>query len=101
MNAVAATGAPRAPAARPPFDINDYGRTADSIAAAARELRGLADDLRNLLESDRLNRVTNGTLDQTALRAQALVNQMTWRGAMLILLAFALSVTYRLKIKRA
>jgi hypothetical protein len=62
------------------FDVNDYGRAADSIGAAALQLRGLATDVDQISAPPALS---------------AAIDHAFWRAAALALLVFALAVAYR------
>jgi hypothetical protein len=72
--------APPAPGERP-FDVRDWQATAQSIGAAAAELRGLAGELQALTGSSGLD---------------AAIDRAFWRLAALIVLFFAALVAYRL-----
>lgn len=93
------------PATRPsrPFDINDYNRTADSLTAAAVELRQLVAEFHGLAGSSELTtrleeidaRIA-GLTEHTSGQAASLANHVTWRLAQLLVLAFVLALLYRI-----
>ena len=66
------------------FDVRDYEKAADSIAAASRELRGLVDEVHGLDPA-----ASRGLLDAAA-----------WRGGALILVFFAGLSLYRVVASR-
>lgn len=89
------------------FDINDYGRTADSIAAAGIELRGLAQELQGLVDSQGLTRRMDeldaklvAAMSEATTRSQRLVDYAATRVAALIVLAFVLAAVYRLVVSQ-
>jgi hypothetical protein len=72
------------PTPGPPFDIREWGQTANSIGNAALELRGLAGDASGLEPSDALT----AALDRE-------VDRIFWRAAVLIALFFGGLIVYR------
>lgn len=89
------------------FDISEYGRTADSVAAAGIELRGLAQDLQGLVDSQGLTRRMDeldaklvAALDQATTRSQRIVDYAATRAAALIVLAFVMAAMYRMVVSR-
>ncbi len=90
-----------APATRP-FDINDYRTTAEALTQTAVELRTLTTEIRELLAEEQITRQIDNvdarlkdTVDHTAEQARHLSNQLTWRGVLLLVVAFGLAVVYR------
>jgi hypothetical protein len=75
---------PPDPTARP-FDVRDWGNTAQSVGSAAAELRGLAAELQTVSGSAALGRV---------------VDRIFWRAAALIGLFFAALLAYRVLAAR-
>ena len=67
-----------------PFDIREWGSTANSIGNAAVELRGLASDANGIKPSDALTEALDRSIDR-----------IFWRGAMLIGLFFGGLILYR------
>ena len=87
----------------PPFDINDYTRSAEAMTAAASELRSLLSEVRDFVKGEtteqslkRINALTDTTLGQTAGQAREVIDHAAWRGAELVALIFVLLVGYRL-----
>ncbi|NLX14116.1 MAG: hypothetical protein GXY44_10755 [Phycisphaerales bacterium] len=90
-----------APATRP-FDINDYRSTAEALTQTAVELRTLTTEIRELLAEEQIARQIEDvdtrlkeTVDHTAEQARHLSNQLTWRGVLLLVMAFGLALIYR------
>jgi hypothetical protein len=98
---------PAAPAVVPAagdrgYDILDYEKTAVALTAAAAELRALTAEVRDLTASpgwvQRLTEVESSlqaAINQAAVRADRVSDHLAWRGAQLIVLAFALALAYR------
>jgi hypothetical protein len=88
----------------PPFNILDYARTAEQIAAMARELDALIRDARGTLDSPALDR---RIAELTALSARAkadarwVLNHAFVIGAGLVLLTFTCALGYRRLGRRA
>jgi len=87
----------------PPFDMKDLARTAEEAAKTAEGLRATVVELRAIVEGDGLdkrleqvNATTQSTLDQTTGAASMLINTITLRGAMLIVLFFLSLFGYRI-----
>ena len=90
------------PEPSPPFDMKDLARTAEEAAKTAEGLRATVVELRAIVEGDGLdkrleqvNATTQSTLDQTTGAASVLINTITLRGAMLIVLFFLSLFGYR------
>ncbi len=86
----------------PPFDMKDLARTAEEAAKTAEGLRASVVELRAIVEGDgidqrleQINTTTQSTLDQTTGAANTLINTITLRGAMLIVLFFLSLFGYR------
>jgi hypothetical protein len=99
--------APPATQSASTFDINDYRKTADAMTATAVEVRQLTTEVRRLIESQQLSEQikdvdgrVRGAVDHTGRQARGLADLLAWRGGQLILLIFALAVTYRVVIVR-
>lgn len=75
-----------------PFDINDYERTAQSLTTAAIELRGLASDIRQLIQAGELATA----LDDATTHSQELIDHVTWRVLWLIVALFVMAIVYRM-----
>jgi hypothetical protein len=75
----------------PPFDINDYGRTADKITATAKELAAVLDKLEALTASDRVASLS-GAADQTV---QSTLDYLFVGIGILLLFGFLLALGYR------
>ncbi|HXK22394.1 MAG TPA: hypothetical protein VMS55_06910 [Myxococcota bacterium] len=72
-----------------PFDIREWGDTANSIGNAALELRGLASDAGGLQASDALTAAIDRSIDR-----------IFWRAALLIALFFGGLIVYRVIASR-
>jgi hypothetical protein len=87
-----------------PFDVLDYARTAEQVAAMAKELDVLIKDATGTLDAPALDRRIKD-LGAVAERASAdvtsLVNRVFLFGAGLIVLAFACAFVYRWLVPRA
>jgi hypothetical protein len=80
------------------FDIEDWSNAAQRLEAAAHELRLFLADL----QSDDLSRAiselgdsSRRPVDHAARQARALVNAITWRAVLLLLLLFGFLLVYR------
>lgn len=87
----------------PPFDINDYRRTAEALTVTAKELQKLAGDLEKLGKSDdltqnveKLSKQVQALLAQSSETAQGVTDHAAWRGVQIVALIFALLIVYRL-----
>lgn len=85
-----------------PFDITDYKNTAEALTESARELRQLTADVRGLIESraldqrlQEIDKQLNDTITETRTQADALVDTLTWRGIILLAVAFILALIYK------
>jgi septal ring factor EnvC (AmiA/AmiB activator) len=78
---------------KPPFKIEDYKETAEATAMTAIELRGLVTDMREMAKA--------GELSEYGSTARALMNDITWRLAGLLLTMFVLAAIYRTVFGRA
>lgn len=82
-----------------PFDIDDYTRTADAFSRTIGNARNLVGDLKQTLRSpDELKALTAGidaSMSVVSERTARLIDQVFWRLAALLLLAFVLAVLYR------
>ncbi len=86
-----------------PFDIREWESALAETAVAAAELRALAAELQELSASEGVVQ-TGGVLQETVARAESgardVVDHAAWRGAQLLLGAFALLVLYRVVVAR-
>jgi hypothetical protein len=73
-----------------PFDINDYTRTIVELAASARDLRALVQDL------DTTAPHLAGQVAVLTAGLQGLISYALWRLIMLVMVIFAAALTYRL-----
>ncbi len=80
-----------------PFDILDYGSTAQQIKEAAAELRQTIGALQGLVGSSE-TAATLGRLDQTVARGEGLVDAVAWRAVQVLLAFFMLLLLYRLAV---
>ena len=94
--------APKQTEPSPPFDMKDVARTAEEATKTAIELRASVVDLRAIVEGDgidkrleSIDKATKSTIDGTTAAANALVNTITIRAALLILLFFGSLFGYR------
>ncbi len=90
-----------------PFDINDYGKTADSLTATATELRSLFQEFNKTIEEDplsaRLDEVesrTRSTIEASTKAGEDLIQSLTLRAILVIAFAFGLAVVYRFIFKK-
>ncbi|HKQ50077.1 MAG TPA: hypothetical protein VJZ71_18520 [Phycisphaerae bacterium] len=79
----------------PPYDINDYRRTAEALTQTAKELQVLIADLRGLTESDRvtqrleeMSKSFDNVLSESTDRA-------TWRAIQVAIIVLGLAIAYR------
>lgn len=79
-----------------PFDINEYTKTAESLTAAAIELRGLADDLNMLSESGALATA----IESTHSSGRGLVDHLAWRLLQLVVAVLLVAIIYRVVTNR-
>jgi len=86
----------------PPFDVKDAAATAEWLTKAATELRGTIVEVRGLVESkdidarlEQVDAATRSALDHTTTRAGDLVDRITWRAGLLIVVFFASLLGYR------
>lgn len=93
-----ASGVPEADsaAAPRPFDVQDYEHAADALTGAAREIRTLLEDVRDLIAGDTLARgsteasaFTDSVLTQTDTRLRGVVDYAFWRAVQLALVVAA------------
>lgn len=86
-----------------PFDIREWESALAETAVAAAELRALAAELQELGASEGVVQ-TGGVLQETVARAESaardVVDHAAWRGAQLLLGAFAVLVLYRVVVAR-
>lgn len=89
------------------FDINDYTKTAEALDAAARQLRELTREVRDLSGSKELAqtfRALNDRVDlfvgSTRSTAESTVDHLAWRAVQLVLFFFALAIIYRVVATR-
>ena len=89
--------APTPPAQQgPPFDINDYGRTAEKVTETAKALSAL------LAEADGLSSRTQppALLADTEAAARAIVDRAALAGGALVLFTAVVAFAYRLAVSR-
>ncbi len=82
----------------PPFNILDYAKTAEQIAAMAQQLDALIKDANGTLDSPALDKriaELNKVTSQAKADAKSVLNHAFLLGAGLILLAFACAVIFR------
>jgi hypothetical protein len=91
---------PRPPA--PPFDIKEAARTAEWATKAAGEVKETVIELRRIVEGqgldERLAQVDSTTqtaLDRTVARAEDLIDRLTWRAMIVIVVFFVALLGYR------
>lgn len=91
---------PRPPA--PPFDIKEAARTAEWATKAAGEVKETVIELRRIVEGqgldERLAQVegtTQSALDKTVARAEDLIDRVTWRAIIVIIVFFVALLGYR------
>ncbi len=91
----------------PPFDINDYTKSAEAFGAAARELHTLADEIRGLSGTSELaQRMDNiegrlrSMLQSSEGTGRSMTDHLAWRGLQLIIAAFLLAIIYRIVTTR-
>ena len=75
----------------PPFNINDYARTADNLARAAEKLTTLTREVNTLVTGPRVAERLRD-VDRTA---QSTLDHLAWRAAQLLVAAFLLALVYR------
>ena len=82
-----------------PFDIGDYARTAEAFSRTIGDAQALVGDLKQTLGSpEELKALTAGidaSVATVSERTARLVDQVFWRLAALLVLAFVLAVLYR------
>ena len=87
----------------PPFNILDYAKTAEQIAAMAQQLDALLKDANGTLDSPALDKriaELNAVTARARADAKSVLNHAFLLGAGLILLAFACALTYRRIVAR-
>ena len=82
--------------------MKDLAKTAEWTTKAAVELRATVEDVRGIIDGegldkrlDQVDSTAQKTLDLTSTHVAALINTITWRAALLILLFFGLLTGYR------
>jgi len=84
---------PREDAApKPPFKIDDYRDTAESVGETVSEMNDLAVEIQELLESEQLS--------ELFLMPRKMTDLLAWRLAQLAFLTFALALVYRVVVIR-
>ncbi|MGE0800722.1 MAG: hypothetical protein AB7G13_12095 [Lautropia sp.] len=87
-----------------PFDIGDYARTAVAVSETIDRAQRLMGDLKTSLDSPQLAHALEGAVDASLGKASnqtaALIDQVFWRAAALLVLAFVLALIYRLATGR-
>lgn len=86
----------------PPFDINDYAKTAEALTVTAKELQKLTAEIRQLGESDdvtrRLDELTKrveGLVGQSQSAASGVADHTVWRLGQLTVFVVGLLIVYR------
>ena len=90
-----------------PFDIKEYQATIEAATAAAEQMLALVVEVNRTVESphvtrhiDEVNDVATVFVGQTASEMQRLLDSLTWRLGVLILLSFAAAIVYRVIVAR-
>lgn len=96
-----------APSDKRSFDINDYTRTAEALDAAAKQLRELTHDVRDLSGSKELANTVrelssrvDGLIASSSGAAGAAADHLVWRLGQLGVFLFVLAIAYRLAASR-
>ena len=74
-----------------PFDINDYGDTAEKLTGTAKALTETLVQLQNLTKPGE----TAAVLDAIDTTTRATIDHLTWRAGQLILFVFSMALGYR------
>ena len=78
-----------------PFDIREYESTARAVSETVTELRALTADLRELLESGKLDGVILNTVNRTEEEVENLIGRVTQSAIAVLVLFFVLLLGYR------
>ncbi len=80
------------------FDIREYGSSAEQVSRAARELRALVEDVRELAvapELQALDERAQATVQQTRQEAEDVVDHIAWRVIQLLGVSVVAALVYR------
>ena len=90
------------PEPAPPFDIKEAARTAEWATKAAGEVKETVVEVRQIIEGkgfderlERIDATTQSALDRTLANAGDLIDRITWRAVLVILVFFGALLGYR------